>query len=110
VLSLVEGLAETIQLAEGLDVDPATFLDIIDGGPMGPPYARIKGDAMVKREYPASFPLSGALKDAGLIRAAAESAGLEVPVIDTVARRMRRAVDAGHGDEDMAATVEAARS
>lgn len=36
-VALVEGLAESIQLAEGLGADPAQFLEIIDGGPLGPP-------------------------------------------------------------------------
>jgi 3-hydroxyisobutyrate dehydrogenase len=110
LLALIEGLAEAVQLAEGLGVDPATFLDIIDGGPMGPPYAKLKGRAMIERSYPPSFPLKGALKDAGLVTAMAEEAGLELPLVPVIAGRMRRAVDAGHGDEDMAATVEAGRS
>jgi 3-hydroxyisobutyrate dehydrogenase len=40
VLALVEGLAETIALAEALGVDPATFLEIIDGGPLARPTRR----------------------------------------------------------------------
>ena len=56
VLSLVEGLAETIALAEQLGVDPRDFLDMIDGGPMFAPYARLKGEAMIEREFAAELP------------------------------------------------------
>ena len=71
VLALVEGLAETIALAEQLGVDPRDFLAMIEGGLMFAPYAKIKGEAMIAREFPPSFPLALAAKDAGLIAEAA---------------------------------------
>lgn len=110
LVSLVEGLAETIQLAEGIGVDPQRFLDVIDGGPMGPPYARLKGTMMIERAYEPSFSLRWALKDARLVEEAAGAAGVDLPLIHTIAARLQQAVDAGHGDEDMAAAVEAGRS
>jgi 3-hydroxyisobutyrate dehydrogenase len=100
VLALVEGLAETIALAEGLGVDPRRFLEMIDGGPMFAPYAKLKGEAMIAREFPPSFPLSLAAKDAGLITEAAP----DLPLPKLVREQMLKAADAGHGDEDMAAT------
>src|SRR4051812_469518 len=48
VLALVEGLAETIALAERLGVDPRDFLAMIDGGPMFAPYAKLKGEAIIE--------------------------------------------------------------
>ncbi|MEA2279505.1 MAG: 3-hydroxyisobutyrate dehydrogenase [Solirubrobacteraceae bacterium] len=109
LVALIEGLAESIQLAEGLGVDPAAFLEIIDGGPLGPPYAKLKGTMMIERSYEPSFALRWALKDAGLVEEAARAAGLDLPLARTIAERMQAAVDAGHGDDDMAATVEAGR-
>ena len=109
LVALVEGLAESVQLAEGLGVDPGQFLDIIDGGPLGAPYARLKGTMMIERSYEPSFALRWALKDARLVMEAAERAGLELPLAATVAERMREAADAGHADEDLAATAEAGR-
>jgi 3-hydroxyisobutyrate dehydrogenase len=110
LVALVEGLAESIQLAEGLGVDPAKFLEIIDGGPLGPPYAKLKGTMMIERSYEPSFALRWALKDAGLVEEAARAAGLDLPLARTIAERMQTAVDAGFGDDDMAAAVEAGRS
>jgi 3-hydroxyisobutyrate dehydrogenase len=109
LLALTEGLAESVLLAEGLGVEPSAFLDIIDGGPMGPPYARLKGDMMLARAYDTSFALALARKDAGLVDEAARAAGLELPLPRVVGERMQAAIDAGHGDDDMAATVEAGR-
>jgi 3-hydroxyisobutyrate dehydrogenase len=109
VVALVEGLAETVLLAEGLGLDPRTFLDIIDGSPMGPPYARLKGTQMIERSYDANFPLDLALKDARLIAAAASDAGLDLPLVRLVEQRFGAAVEAGHGRGDLSAAVEAGR-
>jgi 3-hydroxyisobutyrate dehydrogenase len=103
VLGLVEALAETIALAERLEVDPRDFLSMIEGGLMFAPYARIKGDAMIAREFPPSFPLALAAKDAGLISEAAP----DLPLPKLVREQMLKVVDAGHGGEDMSATIRA---
>jgi 3-hydroxyisobutyrate dehydrogenase len=104
LVSLLEGLAETIALAEGLDVDPAKFLQILDGAPMGSPYAQLKGRAMIERSFDPAFTLKLAAKDAGLVAEAAEAAGLDLPLPRVIREQMEKAIEAGHGDEDMAAT------
>jgi 3-hydroxyisobutyrate dehydrogenase len=109
VVALVEGVAETVAFAEGLGLDPRQFLEIIDGGPMGPPYAKLKGTNMIDRSYPSTFSLRLAHKDAGLIAEAAAAAGLDLPLPQLVRERMGRAIEAGYGDDDFSATVEASR-
>jgi 3-hydroxyisobutyrate dehydrogenase len=109
VVTLTEGVAESIALAEGLGLDPAQFLEIIDGGPMGPAYAKLKGTMMIERRFEPSFPLALAAKDAGLVDDAARAAGLDLPLPRAIRDQMAKAVAAGHGDEDMAATIWAAR-
>jgi 3-hydroxyisobutyrate dehydrogenase len=103
VISLVESIAETIALAEGLGLDPSVYLETIKGGPLDLPYAQLKGRSMVERSFPESFKLSLALKDARLVREAAEEAGLELSLVEAVERSFARAVELGHGDEDVAA-------
>jgi 3-hydroxyisobutyrate dehydrogenase len=110
VVTLVEGVAESIALAEGLGLDPRLFLDIIDGAPMGSPYAKLKGTAMIERDFEPSFPLALAAKDAALVDDAARAAGLDLPLPAAIRDQMAKAIAAGHGDEDMAATIFAARS
>src|SRR3954454_3880127 len=100
VLGLVEALAETIALAEGLGVDPRAFLAMIDGGPMFAPYAKLKGEAIIERNFEPSFPLALAAKDAGLIAEAAP----DLPLPKLIRDQMLKATEAGHGEEDMAAT------
>jgi 3-hydroxyisobutyrate dehydrogenase len=100
LLGLVENLGQTMALAEQLGVEPATFLETIDGAPMGSPYAQLKGKAMVDENFEPSFPLRLAAKDARLVQDASEG----LPLIDLVARRLAEGVEAGHGDLDLAAT------
>jgi len=105
LLSLTEALAETIGFAEAIGVDPKSFLHTIAGGPLDVKYAHLKGNAMIDREFePASFALSLARKDAGLVLEAAGRHDVELPVVEAVAQQMATAVGDGHGELDMAAT------
>jgi len=108
VLALVEALAEAIALAERLGVDPQGFLDAIAGGPLDTPYAKLKGGAMIAREFPPAFPLRLAAKDAALIVDAAGGSGLDLPLVRAVADQLAAGVERGHGDEDLAATLRTA--
>jgi 3-hydroxyisobutyrate dehydrogenase len=106
--ALVAGLAESVALAEGLGVDPRRFLEVIDGGPLGPAYAQLKGAMMVGRDYPASFPLHLLTKDVELVAAAAEDAGLSLRLPAAI-RDLLVAAEVDHAEDDMAAVVEAIR-
>ncbi len=105
VVGVVAVLAETISLAEVLGIDPRRFFEAVEGGPLDLPYARMKGGKMIERSFDdPSFRLSLSRKDAELILAASADAGLELPVMDAITKRLLRAEQDGHGDEDMAAT------
>ncbi|MFL5907333.1 MAG: NAD(P)-dependent oxidoreductase [Solirubrobacterales bacterium] len=103
LLSLVEGLGETIAFAEGIGIDPAQFLETISGGPIDNPYAQMKGKMMVERSFEPSFKLALAAKDADLVMEAVERHDLELPMLDVIQARLDEAAKQ-HGDEDMAAT------
>jgi 3-hydroxyisobutyrate dehydrogenase len=104
VVTLMEGVAESIALSEGAGLDPRLFLDTIKGGGSDSPYAQLKGNAILERSFAPSFALSGAHKDAGLVLELAAEAGVEMAVTEAVRRHMALAIEMGHGDEDMAAT------
>lgn len=103
LVGVVGVLAETIAMAEGLDLDPQSFFEAIDGGALDLPYAKLKGAAMVNRSFDSSFRLSLARKDAELALTAARDADLEAAVLQSVLRKLREAEGLGHGDEDMSA-------
>lgn len=104
VLTVVEGVAEALTLARSLGLDPQQFLDVVKGGAMDAPYVQLKGGAMLAGDFTPSFGLDGAAKDADLIVAAARDAGAELTVIEAVRDHVARALAAGHGDKDLAAT------
>lgn len=105
ILGVVGVLAETINLAEALEVDPHVFFDAVEGGTLDLPYARMKGAAMIDKQFEdPAFRLSLSRKDADLALDAADVTRLELPVLTALRERMRRAEADGHGDEDMAAT------
>jgi 3-hydroxyisobutyrate dehydrogenase len=102
IAALTVALAESVALAEHLGVDPRQFLDAIDGGAVGAPYAQIKGPMMIAGDYPTSFPVRLARKDVGLVLEAAGD-GLPLRVAEAVAAQFSAAIDAGAGEDDMAA-------
>jgi 3-hydroxyisobutyrate dehydrogenase len=103
VLTVTEGTAETLALAEGLGLDPQLVLDAVKGGPLDLPYLQMKGKAILERNFEPSFRLALAAKDADLVQQSAERHQLDLPLVRTI--RDRLAEGAGeHGDEDMSAT------
>ena len=107
IAGLLTVLGETIALSETLGVDPERFLEVIEGGPLDLPYAHLKGRMMIDEEFPPSFSLKLARKDVGLMLDAARAEGLNLALTERVAERYDQAIEAGHGEEDMASVYEA---
>ena len=103
VLAVVEAAAETIALAEGLGLDPALFFQAIETGPLDLPYLRTKAQAITERDFTPSFRLRLAAKDADLVTDAAWQHGLDLPLLELIARRLGQGAGE-HGDEDISAT------
>jgi 3-hydroxyisobutyrate dehydrogenase len=103
VLTIINGAGEALALAQGLGLDPRAFLDAVGGGPLDLPYLQMKSQLILSGNYPASFTVSAARKDAALIAAAAEEAGVRMDLAVSAAERFRRAEAQGHGDQDGAA-------
>jgi 3-hydroxyisobutyrate dehydrogenase len=103
ILGLVALTAEAIALSEGLGFEPTTFLEMIRGGPFDVAQAHLKGTAMIEGNFAAALPLRWAAKDARLIVAAGNEAGIDLLMADAAATHFERARNAGHGDEDYSA-------
>ena len=104
VLVVTQGTAETVAFAQSLGVKPEWVLDALEGGALDLPYFRMKSKLMLDEDFPASFALALAAKDARLVAEAAERHGADLPVARAIAERFTQATEAGHGEEDMAAT------
>ena len=109
IVGLLGVLAETVAFANSVGVDPSRFLETIEGGPLGLPYAQLKGNMMIEEDFPTSFSARLARKDAGLVLDAAEAHDLQIPIAEAIASRFDEAIQAGHGEEDMAAVYRTAK-
>jgi 3-hydroxyisobutyrate dehydrogenase len=107
--TIVAATAQSIALAQGLGLDPRVFLDMMKGGAVDAPYLHIKGEAIIAGQFATSFAVDGAVKDTGLIAAAMRESGTDAALMEAVAGQYRKASDAGHGEEDMAAIFYAFR-
>jgi 3-hydroxyisobutyrate dehydrogenase len=104
---LVEGMAETLTLSSALGLDPHLFLTTVAGGPLASTYATSKGTAMLDADFTPGFPLQHAAKDAALAAAAAHQHHVELPLTAALLRRWHRAIDQGHGADDIASAITA---
>ncbi|EST26696.1 NAD(P)-dependent oxidoreductase [Streptomyces roseochromogenus] len=104
VLAVTAATGEVLALSKGLGVDPRSFFDLIDGGPLDMGYLRAKSALVLDEKLtPASFAVATAEKDARLIVQAGERGGVRLDVAEAAAERFARAAAQGHADEDMAA-------
>jgi 3-hydroxyisobutyrate dehydrogenase len=103
VLTVTEGTAETIALAEGFGLDPRLFLDAVSGGTLDLPYLHMKSQAILNGDYTPMFRLRLAAKDARLVAEAAERHHVDVPLTRLLRDRLAEGARE-HGDMDMAAT------
>jgi 3-hydroxyisobutyrate dehydrogenase len=98
---LIEGVAEALELADRLGIDPDGLAEAIEGGPLDAPIADAKLHKMEQGDFAPEFPLEWALKDVDLALDAA--GGDPLPLLAALSRQWRAAVDAGHGREDVSA-------
>ena len=98
---LIEGVAETMDLADRLGIGHQQLAEVIEGGPLDAPIADAKLHKMDRQDYAAEFPLEWALKDVDLAISAAD--GDTPPLLGALSRQWHAAVAAGHGREDISA-------
>jgi 3-hydroxyisobutyrate dehydrogenase len=101
--TLIEGVAEALELAERIGIDASQLGEAIEGGPLDAPIAEAKLHRMESGDFAPEFPLEWALKDVDLAIAVAGTN--PPPLLVALSRQWHAAVDAGHGREDVAAAV-----
>lgn len=102
--ALTHGIAESLSIAQALDVDPALVVEVVKGGPMDNMYFQLKSAAILAGNYDASFSLDNAVKDTELVLDASKHAGVNVDGVEAGLARFKRAQKAGYGAKDMAAS------
>jgi 3-hydroxyisobutyrate dehydrogenase-like beta-hydroxyacid dehydrogenase len=100
----IEGLAEALALVRKHGVDPAQYIDFMTSTLFSAPLYKIYGSAIVEQRYePAGFALPLALKDTKLALAAADEAGIPLPLADLIRDRFLIGLSRGWDNLDMAA-------
>ncbi len=98
---LIEGVAETMELADRLDIGHQQLAEVIEDGPLDAPIADAKFHKMDRRDFAVEFPLEWALKDVDLAIGAAR--GDTPPLLAALSGQWHAAVAAGHGRQDISA-------
>ncbi|WP_267422272.1 MULTISPECIES: NAD(P)-dependent oxidoreductase [unclassified Curtobacterium] len=103
IASITAATGQSLAIARSLGIDPALFLQAIEGSASDSAYAHTKGASMMAGEFPAQFALDGLRKDIGLITDAARANGVSTTLLDALGRVYADASAAGHGSDDIAA-------
>jgi len=100
LLSLTAGFTDVLALAKAMDVSPkevANLFDHFNPGASAP--ARLKRILDADYDHP-SWELAMARKDARLMQAEADAAGIALSMLPAFAARMDRSIAEGHGHAD----------
>lgn len=101
LISMMQGIAESAQLAETLGFSTDDLWQVLDGGPLANPYTKVKLDMIASGDFDPQMALQWGLKDAGLaLEAGGEQA---LPSLAQIRNLWSDAVSAGRGEEDIAA-------
>jgi 3-hydroxyisobutyrate dehydrogenase-like beta-hydroxyacid dehydrogenase len=104
IFAIGQAISESLVLAERAGIDRERAYEIFENSAVAAPMVKYRRDQYLHPESAAvAFAMSLAHKDLMLIHDLAESSGTPMPQADVHLETYRRAIDAGFGDEDMAA-------
>jgi 3-hydroxyisobutyrate dehydrogenase len=92
-------MSDVLALCDALGIGHATFVRVLEAGPLAMPYELQKVGAMDDASYAPGFAVQLALKDLDL----ASTAAAPSPLLRTVRDRLHATAAAGHADDDLAA-------
>jgi 3-hydroxyisobutyrate dehydrogenase-like beta-hydroxyacid dehydrogenase len=100
---MIEGLCESLNLAQLLNLDTDLVLDSILAGHLGCGLFNLKSEMLKHNDFPVQFPLKHMAKDLRFVLQTADEAGAAVPAGHAVFQLYRQGVGLGNGDLDFAA-------
>lgn len=95
--------AEAMALGQGLGLAPEMLLQVLVGGPVVPPFMRLKQEKIVQNKYEADFPLQWMRKDLQMAALAAYETAVPMPLAQSTKELYTQAMNAGLGELDFAA-------
>jgi len=100
---MMEGLAESVHLAERSGLATETLLEAIAAGPLACTLFQLKEDMLKSDNYPAQFPFRHMAKDMQFVCAAAQENGAMLPLGNQLAELFSPDADPALLDQDFAA-------
>jgi 3-hydroxyisobutyrate dehydrogenase-like beta-hydroxyacid dehydrogenase len=100
---LAELMAEALVLGEASGVTRAALLETMGDSAAGAPFVKYKTEPILRDDYSATFTTSLMEKDIDLVLAAAQAAGVRLPLAGEIKALVRSAIEAGYGDHDFMA-------
>ena len=110
IASIFEGFAEALALTGKLGVPPEKLVELIQSSMIRSGVVDYKASFVLKQDWSPNFPLRLMLKDIHLMLDAARQEKLELPALKEIEKVYQKAVEAGHGNDDYAATVETVKN
>ena len=99
--------AEALSLARSLGLDPAAVLKLVEKGAAGSWMLSDRGPRMVAgTDVEVTSAIDIFVKDSGLVMAAGEACGAQLPLLSIAHERFQRAADAGLGLRDDSRVIE----
>ena len=101
LISMMQGVAESMQLAHQFSFTPGQLWETLDGGPLAAPYVKGKLEMIRKDDYTPQMQLQHALKDARLALANAPQGTM--PMMSEIVEMWTQASQSGLAEQDLAA-------
>ena len=109
IAAMLEALGEAFALMRKSGVDPAQFLEIVNGSLFKSPVYDIYGRIIAEEKYqPAGFKMRLGLKDVRLILAAGEGANAPLPLASLIHDHLVSGLARGYGEIDWSAVAKVA--
>lgn len=101
LISMMQGVAESMQLAKQFGFTPGQLWETLDGGPLAAPYVKGKLEMIRKEDYTPQMQLQHALKDARLALVNAPQGTM--PMMNEIVDMWSQASQGGLAEQDLAA-------
>ncbi len=103
----VQAMSEALAIAKKHGVAPEVFTEAAIKNSSGSPLMAMKYPGMLSGDFEPHFTLANMWKDSRYAMALAQSAGVDLPAISAVSRRMGEMCDEGYADLDFSALAKA---
>lgn len=105
LVTMTAGLAESMNLARAQALDLRAFGDVLNACPLASVYSKAKIAKMLDQDWSAQAAIKDCYNSTELIRTAAETVGLKLPLANVAGLLYKKATESGLGEEDMIAVV-----